>query len=139
MADNLQKDLVLSTNEYSYVLDQTKGFISCLVGPTKMSLSQSDSLVKFNPYSKRFEPCSYSEAINLLTICPENWYCILKNPAKDNKHPAAGTSNVLPSEMEIGKKINITGPVSFALYPGQMAKVVKGHALRSNQYLLARV
>ncbi|MEE1213482.1 MAG: hypothetical protein U0L04_00740, partial [Bacteroidaceae bacterium] len=37
------------------------------------------------------------------------------------------------------RKVNLRGPVSFALYPGQMAKVVKGHALRSNQYLLARV
>lgn len=139
MADNIQKDLVLSTNEYAYVLDQTKGHISCLVGPTKMSLSQSDSLVNFNSKTKRFEPCSYSQAIKLLTICPENWYCILKNPAKDNKHPSAGTSNVLPDAMEIGKKINITGPTSFALYPGQMAKVIRGHALRTNQYLLARV
>lgn len=139
MNENSQKDLVLSTNEYAYVLDQTKGFISCLVGPTKMSLSQSDSLVRFNAKTKKFEPCSYSAAIQLLTICPENWYCILKNPAKDNKHPASGTSNVLPDNMEIGKKINITGPVSFALYPGQMAKVVRGHALRTNQYLLARV
>ena len=139
MSDNNQKDLVLSTNEYAYVLDQTKGHISCLVGPTKMSLSQSDSLVNFNARTKRFEPCTYSQAIHILTICPENWYCILKNPAKDNKHPAAGTSNVLPDAMEIGKKINITGPVSFALYPGQMAKVIRGHALRTNQYLLARV
>ena len=136
---DLQKDLVLSSNEYSYVLDQTKGFISCLVGPTKMSLSQSDSLVTFNTHTKKFEQCSYSEAIKLLTICPENWYCILKNPAKDNRHPTPGSSNVLPEAMEIGKKINIMGPVSFALYPGQMAKVVRGHALRSNQYLLARV
>ena len=136
---DLQKDLVLSSNEYSYVLDQTKGFISCLVGPTKMSLSQSDSLVTFNTHTKKFEQCSYSEAIKLLTICPENWYCILKNPAKDNRHPAPGSSNVLPDAMEIGKKINIMGPVAFALYPGQMAKVVRGHALRSNQYLLARV
>lgn len=139
MADNMQKDLVLSTNEYAYVLDQTKGLITCLVGPTKMSLSQSDSLVQFNSRTKKFEPCSYSQAIKLITICPENWYCILKNPAKDNKHPASGTSNVLPDNMEIGKKINITGPVSFALYPGQMAKVIRGHALRTNQYLLARV
>lgn len=136
---DLQKDLVLSSNEYSYVLDQTKGFISCLVGPTKMSLSQSDSLVTFNTHTKKFEQCSYNEAIKLLTICPENWYCILKNPAKDNRHPTPGSSNVLPDAMEIGKKINIMGPVSFALYPGQMAKVVRGHALRSNQYLLARV
>ena len=136
---DMQKDLVLSSNEYAYVLDQTKGFISCLVGPTKMSLSQSDSLVTFNTHTKKFEQCSYSEAIKLLTICPENWYCILKNPAKDNRHPTPGSSNVLPDAMEIGKKINIIGPVSFALYPGQMAKVVRGHALRSNQYLLARV
>ena len=136
---DIQKDLVLSSNEYSYVLDQTKGFISCLVGPTKMSLSQSDSLVTFNPSSKRFEPCSYGQAIKLLTICPENWYCILKNPAEDNKHPNPGTSNVLPDNIEVGKKINIMGPTAFALYPGQMAKVVRGHALRSNQYLLARV
>jgi len=139
MSDTLQKDLVLSTNEYAYVLDQTKGFISCLVGPTKMSLSQSDSLVTFNTKTKRFEPCSYAQAIKILTICPENWYCILKNPAKDNKHPNPGTSNTLPEGMAVGKKINITGPVSFALYPGQMAKVVRGHALRTNQYLLARV
>ena len=104
-----------------------------------MSLSQSDSLVTFNTHTKKFEPCSYGEAIKLLTICPENWYCILKNPTKDNKHPAPGASNVLPDTMEIGKKINIMGPVAFALYPGQMAKVVRGHALRSNQYLLARV
>ena len=137
--DNMQKDLVLSTNEYAYVLDQTKGHISCLVGPTKMSLSQSDSLVNFNSKTKRFEPSGYREAIHVLTICPENWYCILKNPAKDNKHPQPGASNVLPDAMEIGKKINITGPVSFALYPGQMAKVIRGHALRTNQYLLARV
>ena len=41
--------------------------------------------------------------------------------------------------MEIGKKVNIFGPVSFALHPGQMAKVIQGHRLRSNQYLLARV
>lgn len=138
-SDNMQKDLVLSTNEYAYVLDQTKGHISCLVGPTKMSLSQSDSLVNFNSKTKRFEPSGYREAIHVLTICPENWYCILKNPAKDNKHPQPGASNVLPDAMEIGKKINITGPVSFALYPGQMAKVIRGHALRTNQYLLARV
>lgn len=37
----LQKDLVLSPNEYSYVLDETKGNVACNVGPHKMSLSQS--------------------------------------------------------------------------------------------------
>ena len=139
MENSIQKDLVLSINEYSYVLDETKGHVSCLVGPTKMSLSQSDKLVRFDERSKSFVPCSYSEAKNLFVTAPENWYVILKNPVEGNRHPQAGTSNTLPDNIHIGEKINVRGPVSFALYPGQMAKVVRGHALRSNQYLLARV
>ena len=138
MAD-VQKDLVLSINEYAYVLDQTKGNVSCWVGPAKTSLSTSDSLVRFNSKTKSFEKCSYDEAISLFTTAPENWYVVLKNPADGDRHPTAGTANSLPEKVAIGRKVNIRGPVSFALYPGQMAKVVRGHALRSNQYLLARV
>ena len=139
MGENMQKDLVLSINEYAYVLDRTKGNVSCWVGPAKTSLSTSDSLVRFNAISKSFEPCSYDDAISLFTTAPENWYVILKNPAEGDRHPTAGTANSLPEKVAIGRKVNIRGPVSFALYPGQMAKVVRGHALRSNQYLLARV
>ena len=135
----MQKDLVLSINEYAYVLDRTKGNVLCHVGPTKTSLSQSDELVRFDPKSKKFLPCGYNEAISLFASAPENWYLVLKNPTKSVRRPTAGTSNNLPEDIEVGRKINIPGPVSFALYPGQMAKVVKGHALRTNQYLLARV
>ena len=134
----LQKDLVLSINEYSYVLDETKGHVVCWVGPSKTSLSNSDKLVRFNTRSKSFEKCSYDDAINLFATAPENWYIILKNPVDGNKHPKPGANN-LPEDVHIGRKVNVRGPVSFALYPGQMAKVVRGHALRSNQYLLARV
>lgn len=134
----LQKDLVLSINEYAYVLDETKGHVVCWVGPSKTSLSNSDKLVRFNTYSKSFEKCSYDDAINLFATAPENWYIILKNPVEGNKHPKPGANN-LPDDVHIGRKVNVRGPVSFALYPGQMAKVVRGHALRSNQYLLARV
>ena len=64
----------------------------------------------------------------------------MKNPVKADfgKHPTAGTSNALP-DLDIGKKVNIVGNTSFALFPGQMAKVIQGHRLHSNQYLLARV
>lgn len=44
----LQKDLVLSPNEYSYVLDETKGNVACNVGPHKMSLSQSDQFLRLS-------------------------------------------------------------------------------------------
>lgn len=136
---DMQKDLVLSINEYAYVLDKTKGNVSCWVGPTKTSLSTSDELVVFNSKTKSFEPSSYNAAVTLFTTAPENWYVILKNPTNNGKHPNTGTANSLPDGIEIGRKVNIRGPVSFALYPGQMAKAVRGHALRSNQYLLARV
>lgn len=139
MAD-IQKDLVLAPNEYAYVLDETKGNVSCNVGPHKMSLSQSDRLVVFDNNRKKFRPCDrYDSAIQLFVTAPEGWYIALKNPAPENRHPAAGTSNTIPERMQIGCKVNIPGPASFALYPGQMAQVIKGHTLRSNQYLVARV
>lgn len=141
MSENgmMQKDLVLSINEYAYVLDKTKGNVLCHVGPTKTSLSQSDELVRFDYKKKRFVPCGYNEAISLFATAPENWYIVLKNPTPNGKRPQTGTSNNLPEDIQVGCKVNIPGPVSFALYPGQMAKSIKGHALRSNQYLLARV
>lgn len=135
----MQKDLVLSINEYAYVLDETKGHVVCWVGPSKTSLSNSDKLVRFDTKSKSFVKCGYNDAINLFVTAPENWYAILKNPVDGNKHPKPGAANNLPEDIHIGRKVNVRGPVSFALYPGQMAKVIKGHALRSNQYLLARV
>ena len=135
---DMQKDLVLSINEYAYVLDETKGHVVCWVGPSKTSLSNSDKLVRFDTKSKSFVKCGYNEVVNLFATAPENWYIILKNPVEGNKHPNPGANN-LPDNVHIGRKVNLRGPVSFALYPGQMAKVVKGHALRSNQYLLARV
>lgn len=58
MSENgmIQKDLVLSINEYAYVLDRTKGNVLCHVGPTKTSLSQSDELVRFDVQTKKFIP-----------------------------------------------------------------------------------
>lgn len=133
-----ERDLVLNPNEYAYVLDKTKGLISCIVGSYKMSLSNSDALVVFNERIKRFEEAGFSEAITTFVVAPENWYVVLKNPDMNNKHPIPGTANSLP-DLKIGKKVNICGNTSFALYPGQMAKIIQGHRLRSNQYLLAKV
>jgi len=138
MAEDRERDVVLSPNEYCYVLDKTKGLVSVLVGPTKMSLSTSDSLVIFSETDKKFVEAYAAGAIKTFVSAPENWYTILKNPTKNNDHPRVGTANSLP-ELNIGRKINIPGPTSFALYPGQMAKVVQGHRLNTNQYLLVKV
>ena len=134
-----QKDLVLSTNEFVFIQSKTNGQIRTYTGPIMQSISAQESLVIFNPVTKRFEETSdFEKARQIFTSAPENWYVVLKNPSQDNCHPDAAKAVASP-DLLIGKKINIPGPCSFSLYPGQMAKVVQGHRLRSNQYLLARV
>lgn len=136
----MERDLVLQPNEFAFVLDKTKGNVTVYVGPDKTSLSQTDHLVVFNEDSKRFEQVrDLKTAVTLFTTAPEGWYITLKNPAKNQErpHPLKG-SNVL-EDLEVGRKINLQGPRSFALWPGQMGRVVKGHNLRSNQYLTVRV
>ena len=136
---NRTRDLVLSINEFCFVQNKTDGTIRAQVGPTTVTISGQESLVTFNSKSKQFiETNDIERAKQLFISAPEGWYVVLKNPAPDNKHPEGGKSSISPF-LTVGKKINIAGPTSFALYPGQMAKVVRGHRLRSNQYLLARV
>ena len=136
---NRQKDIVLAPNEYTFVLSKTNGVIKTHTGPMTMTISAQESLVVFNQKSKQFvEVADIEKAKRLFCSPPEGWYVVLKNPAKDNMHPDSGKASNSP-DLEIGKKINIAGPCSFSLFPGQMAKVIQGHRLRSNQYLLARV
>ena len=134
-----QKDIVLAPNEYTFVLSKTNGVIKTHTGPMTMTISAQESLVVFDSKSKQFiEVADIDKAKRLFCSAPEGWYVVLKNPAKDNMHPDSGKASNSP-DLEVGKKINIAGPCTFSLFPGQMAKVVQGHRLRSNQYLLARV
>jgi major vault protein len=103
------------------------------------TISQQEALVVFDGKTKKFKELSNSDSAKQLFInAPENWYVILKNPTENGTYPEVGKSMIAPA-LNIGQKVNIRGPVSFSLFPGQMAKVIRGHALRTNQYLLARV
>jgi len=133
-----ERDMVLAPNEWMLVRDQTKGNVDVFVGPCKTGLSGTDQPVIFNEKTKKFQNVALNEAIQTFMTAPEGFYIVLKNPAQANKHPS-GQGKITNAELDIGRKVNIPGPVSFALWPGQMAKVLKGHHLRSNQYLLVRV
>ena len=136
---NRQRDLVLSMNEFCFLRSKTNGTIKTYTGPITMTISAQESLVVFNTKTKKFEETQdFEKAKQLFVSAPEGWYVVLKNPAVDNSHPEAAKAVNSP-ELEVGRKINIVGPVSFSLFPGQMTRVSRGHRLRSNQYLLARV
>lgn len=136
---NRQRDLVLASNEFCFLQSKTNGAIKTYTGPITMTISAQEALVVFNPRTKQFEETQdFNKAKQLFLSAPEGWYVVLKNPAEDNAHPEMAKAVNSPN-LAIGRKINIAGPCSFSLFPGQMAKTVQGHRLRSNQYLLARV
>ena len=136
---NRQRDLVLSVNEFCFLQNKTNGTIKTYTGPITMTISGQENLVVFDAKTKRFkETQDFDRARQLFVSAPEGWYIVLKNPAIDNSHPEQAKAVNSP-ELEIGHKINIPGPTSFSLFPGQMTRVIQGHRLRSNQYLLARV
>ncbi len=135
---NSKRDLVLAPSEYAYMQDVTKGIVKTYTGPTVINPTAQERPVVFNAAHKLFEPCPLEQAVQQIAIAPEGYYLILKNPSTKDDHPHAG--GVYPSpDLDVGRKINITGPCAFALWPGQMVKLVQGHHLRSNQYLLVRV
>ena len=134
-----ERELVLAPNEYAYILDTTKGHINCYVGPNKTSLAQTDQPVIFNALTKRFDAAGeIQDAVQLFATAPAGFYCVLKNPAKDGGHPKPGLASG-SVDLDVGRKVVLHGPQSFALWPGQMAKIVTGHRLRTNQYLLIHV
>lgn len=140
--DRIRGDIALPPNEFLFASDETKGIINTYVGPVKVSLSNTEQAVIFRVETKRFESVPLERARQLFATAPEGWYIIMKNPSKSEKepHPRSATSSTLGNDLlDIGKKINIPGPCSFPLWPGQMVKVVAGHRLRSNQYLVVRV
>lgn len=132
------QDMILAPNEYAFISDETKGEVNVFVGPNKQSLAGTDRCVVFDLKSKRFRPADLTSGIQTFQTAPEGWYVVLKNPADADKQPN-GNGKLSTPTLRVGKKVNISGPASFALWPGQMAKVVQGHALRSNEYLLVRV
>jgi major vault protein len=135
------RDVVLSPNEFAYVQNETKGTISTYIGPYKYTPEGTDRLMRFDEKTKKFEEIhNLLDAKQLFVTAPKGYYVLLKNPAADagREHPRAESVESM-AQLQVGKKVNIQGPVSFALWPGQMARLVKGHDLRSNQYLIVRV
>jgi major vault protein len=130
--------MILAPNEYALITDETKGEVSIYVGPNKASLAGSDRPSIFNPKTNRYQGVTLEQATQGFLTAAEGSYIVLENPAEGGKHPT-GTGKISAPALNVGKKVNISGPATFALWPGQTAKVLPGHNLRSNEFVLARV
>jgi hypothetical protein len=136
--DVRERDILVASNEYAYVQDLTKGDIVLYVGPTKISLSNTERLVQFS--QDRFVPLRSEEGggVSPFISASSSQYIILENPPKDaNAKPVKGNNSAI--ELLNGRKVVVPGPAMFPLWPGQKGKVVDGHALYEDQYLRVRV
>jgi major vault protein len=140
---DIQGQLVLAQNQHAFIQDATKGTVQVFAGPHALALSGNDRPVVYNREKDEFIKVDITEAIKQNPLVPEGHYLILENPVmdRDNKmkleFPKQGSNS--PVALEVGRKINIPGPTTFPLWPGQVAQTVSGHHLRSNQYLVVRV
>ncbi|HWN70347.1 MAG TPA: hypothetical protein VNM90_22055, partial [Haliangium sp.] len=121
------------------VQDLTKGDIVLYVGPTKISLSNTERMIVLR--DGHFEPVRGDEAglgVHRFVEATSSQYIILENPPQDlQARPVKGANSGIP--LRSGRKNVVPGPAEFPLWPGQRAQVIDGHELRQNEYLRVRV
>jgi hypothetical protein len=134
-----ERDILVAANEFAYVQDLTKGDIVLYVGPTKISLSNTERLVELR--GARFAPTRGDESsagVQPFVAATSAQYIVLDNPPRDpSVRPVKGSNSAV--ELLVGRRIVVPGPSSFPLWPGQRARVIDGHRLREGEYLVVRV
>lgn len=139
MSNEQKRDLALFQGQYIFIQDGSKGVIKVISGPNVITPSAQDKPVTYDHKKGTFVTLtSLEEAVRKAAVAVEGFYIELLNPTKDNVHPQEGQNQPSP-DLLVGRKINIPGPTMFNLWPGQVATTIRGHHLRSNQYLLCRV
>ncbi len=137
-----KRDMVLPPGTYAYMQDVAKGIIKTYTGPTVINPTAQEVPVIYDPETGSFKRVDLDAAVRKSIIAPEGFYIILLNPAapgnKAPEHPQEGQTQAA-ADLDVGRKVVIAGPAMFPLWPGQAAHVIRGHQIRLNQYLLARV
>lgn len=133
-------DLVLSNGEYAFTQDATTGVVRVLTGPTVVNVTGQEYPVVYDTEVSRFRAVDLADAAQKSPMAPQGFYIELHNPSasESGAQPREAGKETSP-QLLMGRRVNIPGPVTFSLWPRQVAKVIEGHHLRSNQYLLGRV
>jgi major vault protein len=139
--DREKNDLILMPRQYAWSKDLTKGNLAVYVGPYKVTVSDTtERLVVPSAHGGHLDEVpDLHNAVQDYADVAEGEYVVLTNPSSDgDRQPEEEKANkVVPLRM--GCRVNLPGPVSFALWPFQTVKIVKGHQLQMNQYVLVRV
>lgn len=146
----------VSPGQYAFVQDQTTGHIKVFSGPAQCNPSTQESPVAYDHNNRAFSKTNLRNATKLNALARRGEYLVLVNPplllAQPDQssnfgslktvlssQPRPATENMAAAVLDIGKTVNIPGPVNFPLFPEQYAYSIEGHRLRSNEYLLVRI
>ena len=141
--ENKRGDLILPQGTFVYIQEGATGLVQVAVGPYKESIGEIDKIVVFDEKSRKFVPSNdFEQAIQVARSADEGQYIVLINPSEpkegEPKFPNRG-KNPTTIALKTGSKVNIPGPATFPLWPGQIGKVLDGHNLKYNEYLIVRV
>ena len=120
-------DLILSQGTFVYIQDGASGQVQVAVGPYKESIGEIDKIVIFDSKNRKFIPTpDFNEAIQVARSADEGQYIVLINPAEpkegEPKFPNRG-KNPTTVTLKTGSKVNIPGPATFPLWPGQLLMI----------------
>lgn len=135
------KELVLPAGTHVFILDRTGGVMSTAVGPQKINFGNTDEPVVYDPsLPRQFKTVSVRESLQKNKVVPKGSYAILKNPHKELLWPKDGKKeDFTAASLQYGRVVNLPGPLSVAPWPGQGIEIVRGHDLKTNEYLIVRV
>ena len=129
---------VLSEGQYLYCCDTTKGVTVTYTGPKIITITGQEYPVVFNAENRKLRHVNLEDAVQENILVSQGEYVEVVNPPKDTKFPDVNSKQNVP-DLKMGEKVNLQGPITFALWPASHAKVIPGHQLRSNEYLMLRV
>ena len=138
LRDRERNDLILMPRQFAWGKELTTGYLKVYVGPNKLTVSDTTERLVLPHDGHLVEVDDLARAVQQYVDVAEGEYVVLTNPSGDGKQPEEERANkIVPLLM--GRQVNVPGPVSFALWPFQTVKIIKGHQLQMNQYLVARV
>jgi len=135
------RKIPVTERQYLWVQDDDKGEVILHVGPTMVSPTAADRVVKGDGKGGFVDSNKPQPMIEV----QDHQYAVLFNPViKLERAPNLPNGKFKPSRNEArpldnGTKQMIPGPCSFYLRPGQHCEVRDAHKLNSDQYLVVEV
>jgi hypothetical protein len=114
--DTTQSQLVLAQNQYALIQDTTKGTVLVYAGPHNGAIGQNEQAVVYDRATDRYTRAgNLQDAIKQNPLVSEGEYLVLENPVlgKEGLPQPPPRGGAVPTDLRIGSKINVPGPLTF--------------------------